>query len=222
MQRQRLRGIPRRAGIQHDFLANEVEAAVHIQRPALSLRGQQIPTMHILDLHLAHDPDGVRRTAQVQFGRNGAVHASGLALEQSAEFAQPGAIELQIEINPFRRRKPVALERECAQPLRRAVCARRLGVKRNLPASAASSRREDVEIGLHQVEDRLGIADFEIDAAVAHVNGRRGAHRRAIHNLLEIPVARFRLHQIDVRACQPDGIDHEAAPPAMTRCWGAR
>ena len=86
-----------------------------------------------------------------------------------------------------------------------------LPVSRDVPRVAARSGRRDIEVGLHQVEDRFGIAEFEVDTAVAHVNGRRGAHHRAIHKGEEIPVAGIGLRQIDVRAFQADGVDDEAA-----------
>ena len=62
-----------------------------------------------------------------------------------------------------------------------------LPVQRHFPAAAARAGRRDVEIGIHEIEDRFGVAELEIDAAVAHVDGRRGAHHRAVHKGQEIP-----------------------------------
>ena len=123
------------------------------------------------------------------------------------------------KIDALRRHKPAAFQGEQSQPLRRTIGTRRFAGQRYLPAAGARPRRRDIEIGIHQIEHGFGVAEFEIDAAVAHMDGGRGAHHRAVHEGEEIPVAGVGLRQINVRAFERRWNRPRTARPAATRCW---
>src|SRR4051812_11743982 len=115
----------------------------------------------------------------------GTVDTRVLTAHQRGDLTERGTFDLQVEIAAAGVRIPAALEAETAEPLRGAVRARGPCGDVDLPIAGAGGR--DVEVRLRQVEDTLGVAEFEVNAAVADLDGRGGAHHRRIHDGGEVP-----------------------------------
>ncbi len=148
------------------------------------------------------------------------MYAAGLAAHEGRDFAQPGAVELDIQIDALRRHEPAPLHGEGTEALRGTVGAGQFGGTGDPPPAPARTGRRDVQIRLGEVEHRFHVAELEVDAAVAqaavaNVDGGGGAQNRRVHQRREVPAAplggRAGLGEVDAGAFQPDGSNHELA-----------
>ena len=64
-------------------------------------------------------------------------------------------------------------------------------VKSTFQARRAVRWRCNIQVGIGQIEDGLGVAEFEIDAPRAHVHFRNGADHGPVQQGLEVPAARL-------------------------------
>ncbi len=151
--------------------------------------------------------------------RNAPVHAARLAAHQRGQFTQTRAVQDHVHVQPLRIHEPAALQPERSQPLRRTVRPRRLRFAIHLPRASHRTRRRNIQIRLRQIEDRFLVAKLEVNPAVANLYRRSVAQHGPIHERGEVPPAPLRrrpgFRQIDTRAFQPDGGNHET--PAQQR-----
>src|SRR5262249_21266399 len=136
------------------------------------------------------------------------------AADQRGQFSQAGAIDLQVEIDPFRGYVPAAAECERTQTLRRTVGSRRHARAVNPPPAATRTGRRNIEVRFGEIEDRLGVAELKVDAPVADMDRRCGTHHRRIHKGRKVPTPPGRavagLGEVDADiVLQADGCYHE-------------
>ena len=141
---------------------------------------------------------------------------AGLALHERAQFGQPGAVQFQIHIDTLGSYVPAAAQGERAEALFGTIGAGGLPRAVDPPATATGLGWGNIEIRFGEVEDRFGVAELEVDAPVADMDGRGGAHHRGIHKGCEIPSAKLAaqagLGQIDADVIlQADRRDDESA-----------
>ena len=120
------------------------------------------------------------RARQVHARGNGAMHAGVEAVQQGHDFADVALFETHVQIQaagPGLR--PAAARDELAESVRGLVGARRLAGKLDVPGGRAAGGRCDIQVGVGEIEDGLGVAELEIDAPRAHVQFRNGADHGA-------------------------------------------
>src|SRR5262249_33868457 len=136
---------------------------------------------------------------------------AGVPAQQRGQLAEAHRIQFQVEVDTVWIAIPAATDHERAQPLCGAVGTRRH--RRAVDFPGAQSGRCEVEVGIGQIEDRFGFAEFEIHAAVAYMDCWNRPHHRRAYQRSEIPAAglgpRTCFGEIDAGAIQPDRPDDE-------------
>src|SRR5581483_8985283 len=180
-----------------ELLADQVELAADIEGPPLAGGRHEVPSVDVGEGHAALDADIPNRAAEMEARAERAVHRAGLAAQQRAPFAEAGAVEREVEVEALGGDEPAALEGERAEPAAGAIGAGGLRVAVDATSGAERAGRRNVEIGLGQVDERLGVAELEVDAAVAHVDRWRGAHHRPVDERHEVPPAVLGLAEVE-------------------------
>jgi hypothetical protein len=185
--------------MQFQLLPDQVQASAQVERPALPVAGHEVPAVHVGYVQAAGDSQVVERSGDVNARGEHAVNAGVLTAPERGDFAEVGALDGEVQIGAPGIGVPAALQAEGAEALCGKVGARGLALQGNLPIAAAGGR--DVQVGFREIKNVLGIAEFEVDAAVAHVNRGGGAHDRGIDQRREVPAApllrRPRLHKVN-------------------------
>ena len=163
----------------------------NVQRESVALGGQQIPPVYVGDVQTAQDADAVYGSGEVQLRRHVAVDAAGLAAHKLGQFAEASVGDGKVEIDAFRLYVPAAVEPERAQAGSGPVGAGELRRTIDLPSATDRDRRRDIEIGFGQIEGGLIVAEFEVDAAVAHLQRGKHAHHGRVDDGSEVPAAPF-------------------------------
>ncbi len=219
---ERQRNVARGVRFQIDLLLDEIELAANIERQA------RCPSW-------AADPSGVRRRysdgRRCRCGLRGRPGAGAPTRRRGCRRARRASASVSSsrpvsQMSRFRStrsgctyQRPLSVNapRPVAGRSVRASCAEQ---STSHPRPMATGRR-DIEIGFGEIEGRLIVAEFEIDAAVADVNRRELAHHRRVHHGGEVPAPPFRrgsgFGEIDAGVFQADGGDDELAEEQAPR-----
>ena len=145
---------------------------------------------------------------------NGSMNPGVEAVQQRHDLTDLAFFQTHIQIQPAcAGLRPAAARAELAESVRRLVGARRFAVELHVPLRRTAGWRRDIQVRIGQIEDGLGVAEFEIDASGAHVQFRNGADHRPVQQRLEVPAAWLGraagLGQVDAGVIQPDGCEFQ-------------
>lgn len=206
----------RRPGFQFDGLRGHVEAAGEAQGPALAVRRHAIPTVDVFQVEVAGDANVVEGAREAHAGSDVAVDAGVEAVQERDDFTDGAFFEADVEIEAAGSSlNPASAGEELAKAAGGLVCAGGFAREINVPRSGAAGGRGDIEIGIGEVEDRFGVAEFEIDAAGADVQFGDRADDGAAEKRLEIPATGLGraagLGDVDAGIVEADGSEFEMA-----------
>src|SRR5579872_1432774 len=147
--------------IEFEALSRQIEPAFELEWPACSVLWQQVPPVDVFNIQGAVDVQIRQRSNQTGPRCDLAVHADVAPIYQSDHFADGAPLQLHVEIE-LACGPPGAMGGEAAEAARGAVGSRGLPEELHLPSAFNTVRRRDVEIGVHDVKHRLGVAKLEI------------------------------------------------------------
>ena len=162
-----------RRGLQVQTLAAKIERAPETQLQSAYFVRYQIPAMDVGQLNLSGHIQMRRRTGQLRLQRHGSMHAKPARIHPPQRFLQRAALQFHFQIQPPAFGSRRAAHKKSPELLRGAVGAR--GGAAEPQFHRAVRGRGHVQIGVVEIEDRLGIAELEIDPSGAHANGRESA-----------------------------------------------
>src|SRR5262249_39231931 len=102
-----------------------------------------------------------------------------LAGEERSYLAQAGAFNREIHVGTAGIGVPASAEAERAESLRGTIGTCGTAFQRDFPIAAGSGG--EIEIGLGEIEDAFGIAEFEVNASVAHMDLRSAANHCGVN-----------------------------------------
>src|SRR5580700_6718643 len=177
------------------MMARQVQQAPIVERPSFTGRRHQIPAMHIADVEVPCDVELGERAGQLRVGEYISVDAQVAAVKQTRELGNRGAAQVHPHaelVLAVRAGLYQTTRGEFAEALRGLIGTGWRARKANYHFAIFVGI--NIHVGVADIKDGLGVAEFEIDAPAADLNVGYAAAmraprllRRTIEQRLNIP-----------------------------------